>query len=138
MGLQVIDLRTAPERIYLLEDRRSRCRWQVKASAEPVQHVADYTLHLLATALGAYLCGAPHDGITVDLVVPPFGRPSAEVDVEYRLTVGSEPVVATLAITAWIDAALDGDVSTWQVVEAHKHDIARCMAALAYATLTEF
>lgn len=115
--LVITDLRTAPERTWLIEDRACYSRVQIQISTEPVVEFDHHSAARAMTAFVAALAGYPFDGVQIDLITEPLGEPTDQIVTQYRLRIGQDTVVGIISLIASFDEALDGDAPDWRAHE---------------------
>lgn len=125
--LIITDLRTAPERTWMIEDARSRSRVQIQISTEPV---VEFDHHCAARAMTAFvsaLTGYPFHDVQLDLITQPVGSLKDQLVTQYRLRIGQDPVIGIISLIASFDESFDGDAPDWRAHECGKAE------ALEYA-----
>lgn len=135
MALQIINLKTAPECTWLVEDRGLRLRMQITVSTAPVQAITTHQLAGVLSAFNAWLNGGGPDDVTCVQAPHALGQPSDQLSREYLLTINREPVTVSIHWVEWFDVALDGERTTWRRCEPSSHDILRVTPVLAYHAL---
>lgn len=128
--LAITDLRTAPERTWMVEDKRSRSRVQIQISTTPVVEFDHHSAARAMTAFIAALAGFPFDDIHLERIVQPLGTPSEQMQTQYRLRIGQDPVVGNISLIAAFDEALDGDAPAWRAHECSKAEALEFGSAL--------
>ncbi len=128
--LVITDLRTAPERTWMIEDARSRSRVQIQISTEPVVEFDHHCAARAMTAFVAALSGYAPADVQLDLITQPLGRTSEQLVTQYRLRIGQDPVVGIISLIASFDEALDGDAPDWRAHECSKAEALQFGGAL--------
>lgn len=128
MGLQIINLETAPERTFLLQESAipARARWQVQIARQSGLPVPMESLPRLLAGFVAFLAKGVPDDLTV-LRLPPEGKV-----LRWRLSLDQQPESAFITLEAWDDVALDGDAARWEPVFATQDEVWRVFACFAY------
>lgn len=116
-SLVITDLRTAPERTWIVEDRLSRARVQIQIGTDPIVEFDHHASARAMTAFISVLSGLSFDDIHLEKVRQPFGVSSQQLVTRYRLRIGQDPVVGLISLIASFDEALDGDAPCWRAHE---------------------
>lgn len=128
--LKITDLRTSPERTYVILDVYSHSRVQIVISTDPAVAISHHSAARMMTALIAHLAGYPFPDINCELVMQPLGLPASQLVTQYLLAVGQDPTIGAVTLSASFDDALDGDAPDWHPEECDKAIVLKFGGAL--------